>query len=384
MPKNEWIKTIVLFAVFCSASSLIKAQLADIEATPETKALDRNLKVLANKGIMFGHQDNLAYGVGWKYQKGKSDVKDVTGDYPAVYGWDLGGIENGSENNLDQVPFSKMKKYIKESYQKGAINTISWHLDNPRTGGSSWDTTKAVALILPGGKEHELYTQWLDRAAKFFKDLKGQNGEYIPILFRPFHELNGGWFWWGAPNCSKEEYISLWKFTVDYLKNEKDIHHLIYVYNTNSFRTAEEFMDRYPGDHYADILSFDAYQFSSPEASAEAIKKSSLVFNKELKNSLAILDSIARKHQKLAALAETGFEAILDENWWTATLWDAIKDYKISYVLLWRNHGWQEKEQKMHYYVPYPGQKSEEDFRQFYKLKATFFEKDIIKENLYK
>src|SRR4051812_44133297 len=59
---------------------------ADKMATRETVNLYRNLKRVLNKGIMFGHQDDLAYGVGWKYIPGKSDVKEVTGDYPAVYG----------------------------------------------------------------------------------------------------------------------------------------------------------------------------------------------------------------------------------------------------------------------------------------------------------
>lgn len=61
--------------------------------TKKTIALYRNLKKVLAKGIMFGHQDDLAYGVNWKYQADRSDVKDVAGDYPAVYGWELGNIE---------------------------------------------------------------------------------------------------------------------------------------------------------------------------------------------------------------------------------------------------------------------------------------------------
>ncbi|MBD0288787.1 MAG: hypothetical protein ICV79_25690 [Flavisolibacter sp.] len=58
-----------------------------------------------NKGILFGHQDDLAYGVGWKYEKGRSDIKDVAGDYPAVQGYELGHLELDSLINLDSVPF---------------------------------------------------------------------------------------------------------------------------------------------------------------------------------------------------------------------------------------------------------------------------------------
>lgn len=111
-----------------------KVQLSDNKATTETKNLFQNLNKLKEKGFLFGHQDDLAYGVNWKYEDGRSDVKDVTGDYPAIYGWDLGGLENDSENNLDGVPFKKMKQYIKDVYDRGGVNTISWHQNNPLTG----------------------------------------------------------------------------------------------------------------------------------------------------------------------------------------------------------------------------------------------------------
>ena len=67
--------------------------LVDKKATPETQKLYKNLQALTQKGILFGHQDDLAYGVKWRYEEGRSDVKDVTNDYPAVYGWDLAGLE---------------------------------------------------------------------------------------------------------------------------------------------------------------------------------------------------------------------------------------------------------------------------------------------------
>lgn len=96
------------------------------------------------------------------------------------------------------------------------------------------------------------------------------------------------------------------------------------------------------------------------------------------------MDQIAKEQNKLTAFAETGYEAIPYDKWWTDTLLKAIGKYKISYVLVWRNHGWQEKENKMHYYAPYKGQTSEKDFIKFYNLNNTLFEKDAAKLNLYK
>lgn len=349
--------------------------LSDKLATKETISLYKNLHKLSTQFTLFGHQDDLAYGVNWKYIEGKSDIKDMVNDYPAVYGWDIARIELDSINNIDGVPFAKMRKYIQEGYKRGGVITLSWHFDNPLSGGTAWDTTKnAVASILPGGEKHELYKSWLNKAANFMYTLKGSNGEQIPILFRPFHELTGNWFWWGKNTCSPEELIKAWQFTVNYLRNEKKLHNLIYVYNTNDFANEKEFLERYPGDDMVDIVSFDMYQFENQNKNT---------FINAVKKSLSILTKIAREKKKLAAFAETGYEAIPEPKWWTETLWPAIKDYPLAYVLVWRNAGYMPSMKKMHYYAPFKGQLSEPDFIKFYQNKKILFEKTLGKKKLY-
>ena len=364
----------LLTGTSCFSKSIVSdtnLSLSDKKATPETVFLYKKLNLLAQKGYLFGHQDDLAYGVKWKYEDGRSDIKDVVGDYPAVYGWDIAGLERNDTNNIDGIPFTKMKQYIEEANQRGGISTISMHFDNPATGKSAWDNSpNTLKSILPGAENHQKFTIWLDKAADFFLSLKDKKGKNIPILFRPYHELTGGWFWWGKGNGTPEEFKTLWKFTFDYLQ-KKGVHNLIYIYNTGSFSSKEDFLDKYPGDDYADILSFDSYQNNDDKEGKKFIE--------EVQNQLKIIDEIGKKQNKLIAVAEAGYEAIPDPKWWTGTLSKAIGEYKISYVLLWRNHGWQEKEQKMHYYAPYPGQISAKDFVDFYKLDKTLFEKDIKK-----
>lgn len=353
-----------------------KLSLSDKKATAETKILYHNLKKLTQKGILFGHQDDLAYGVNWRYEGGRSDVKEVTGDYPAVYGWDLSGLERKSDKNIDGVPFDKMRQYIKDGYSRGGVITLSWHFDNPLTGKNAWDTSpKSLASALPGGESHEKFKSWLDEGIKFILTLKDKNGKPIPILFRPYHELTGNWFWWCKNNASPEEFKTLWKFTLDYFQ-KKGIHNLIYVYNTADFKTKEEFLEYYPGSDYADVLSFDRYQYNDPT------KDNSFIEN--CQSQFKIMDEVAKEQNKIMAFAETGYEAIPYGKWWTNTLMKAIGNYKISYVLVWRNHGWQEKEQKMHYYAPYKGQVSEKDFVDFYHLDQILFEKNLAKEKIYK
>lgn len=116
---------------------------------------------------MFGHQDDPLYGIGWEGDDGRSDVKSVVGDYPAVMGFDLGRIELGNEKNIDNVFFKRIRKEIIRQYQRGGMITISWHINNPLTDGDSWDvkTGGVVSSILLGGKNHEKFLCWLQSAA---------------------------------------------------------------------------------------------------------------------------------------------------------------------------------------------------------------------------
>lgn len=378
IPNILWV-SLLLWVVSCYGQLPEKKHhsLSDKNATPETENLYQNLILLQEKGFLFGHQDDLAYGVKWRYEEGRSDIKDVTGDYPALYGWDLGGIEHQKSNNIDGVPFKKMKNWIKEIYDRGGVSTISWHMDNPLTMKNSWDTTPgSLRSILPNGEKHQLYLSWLDQAAQFLGNLKGSDGKKIPILYRPFHELTGNWFWWCKNNATPEEFKEIWRFTIHYLRETKKLNNLIIVYNTADFKSKEEFLEYYPGDDVVDVLSFDKYQYTNPVTDSSFIT--------EVQNQLKIMNEVAVEHQKPMAIAETGYEQIPYENWWTKTLTEAIGNYKISFVLLWRNHGWQEQEKKMHYYAPYKGQLSEKDFIEFYNSPKTFFQKDITQENIYK
>jgi mannan endo-1,4-beta-mannosidase len=370
----------ILLAVLLTVNTAVRAQsrLSDKDATKETMALFSNLSKIRNKGYLVGHQDAKAYGVKWKYVAGKSDVKDVVGEYPALYGWELGHLEKGAHLNLDSVPFDKMKGFIREGYSRGGVITLSWHGDNPLTGKSAWDPFPGtVSSVLPGGEKHETFLKQLDKVAEFLSDLKGEKGESIPVLFRPFHELTGHWFWWGAKSCSPQEYIRLFQFTIDYLRITKELHNLIVVYNTGTeIASKSDFLERYPGDHYVDVLSFDTYQHTR-------LPIDTLFVNK-LKECLSIVEEVAREKNKLAALGEVGFNQIPYSHWFTEVLQPVLRDRKIAYMLLWRNAGYKPHDGSTEFYVPYPGHDSTPDFVKYYRAPETFFEKEARKLKLYK
>lgn len=235
------------------------------DTTPADKLVMRlEMQVEADR-IMYGHQDDLMYGHSWKLEDDapkivKSDVYDVCGSYPAVFGMDLGGIELGWTHNLDRNDFDNMRAAAVSHHERGGVVTFSWHPRNPLTGGDSWDVSskEVVASILPGGEKHEYFMGWLSNAADFLGSLKTADGEAVPVIWRPWHEHTGSWFWWGQDLCTTEQYKALWQMTYDYMEKERGLDNLVWAYSPGAGGlTPEIFAERYPGDEIVDMLGFD-------------------------------------------------------------------------------------------------------------------------------
>ncbi|PJJ76144.1 mannan endo-1,4-beta-mannosidase [Thermoflavifilum aggregans] len=347
------------FCIICGLMIQESYAQVDGHCTAETRSLYIHLKQVSNQGkMLLGHQDDVYYGVGWAYVPGRSDVREVAGDYPAVLGGDLSGVELGDSLNIDHVPFQLIRQAAVEQFQAGGVVTFSWHMHNPVTGSSAWDTTgeNVVAAILPGGRAHAQYVRYLQRGGAFLNSLKTSTGKQIPIILRLFHELNGNWFWWGRSHCTAAEMKALWQFTVQYLRDSLHLHHLLFAWNTDRFADADAYLERYPGDAWTDIIGFDIYQ-AYDIASNPA-------FSYQLSRMCHLLDSIAVSHDKIPALTEFGYNTIPDSSWWTQVLQPAIAPYHLAYLLAWRNAG-KKPNGSQEFYVPYPGQISADDFRQF-------------------
>ena len=105
--KNLHILPLLFIIFFTSLNSFGQGSTIDKKATKKTKTLFANLQNISKTGVLFGHQDDLAYGIGWIDEEGRSDVKAVSGSYPALYGWDVSKL--GTELNIDGVSFENMK-----------------------------------------------------------------------------------------------------------------------------------------------------------------------------------------------------------------------------------------------------------------------------------
>jgi mannan endo-1,4-beta-mannosidase len=343
----------------------------DAHATKETKALYKNLGKLAEKHTLFGHQHATEYGHGWEGDEDRSDVKSVTGSHPAVIGVDFSGFTAGSKENIQRNK-DHVKKIVEDTYNRGGVATAAWHFLNPVSGGGFYwvDTVSqpAVKYIIPGGSAHGKYKEILRGIADWAHQLKGKDGKNVPLIFRPFHEFDGGWFWWGKPHCTKEEFISLWRFTVSYLRDSLGVHNFIYAFSPdNQFLSEAEYLDRYPGNEWVDMLGVDNYGDMGRDGYHvdRAIQK------------LKIVSDYAEKAGKLAAFTETGLESIPNPTWWTETLLKVMKagDFHLCYVLVWRN----DRQSPTHFFAPFPGQTSVPDFMKFYEDPYTLFEKDLKK-----
>lgn len=332
------------------------------QQSPREQLLDR-LDSLQQQGTMFGHQDDPFYGIGWAYENGRSDVLETCGDWPAVMGFDLGGIEVGDTKNLDSVPFDCIRKEIQAHHRRGGIVTISWHPRNPVTGGTAWDATDGiVSAILAEGETHDLFLTWLERVHAYLSSLTDEQGQPIPLIFRPWHENNGFWFWWGDRHCTPEEYLALWNLTQDYLSAKRS-NIIVWCYSPNlqGGFTNETFLPRYPGDDRVDMIGLDAYQWGTEEYLTQAGAD------------LNYLCSYGAQHGKLVALTECGRQSMPDPTWWHRVLLPLIKSVspKLSYALVWRNADTKE------HFGPVPDTDNGREFMLLYNDPQILFLNDI-------
>ncbi len=353
-----------------SCSSVVRAPASQPVGrwTWETRAVYELLGSLKGKGLLMGHQNATTEGHLWREVRAqpeayRSDIHSVVGDFPAVYGWDL----------LD-MGYPTLRGHILAAHRRGGINTISWHMPNPVTGGAYNDTTRALEKIQPGESHHPAFVQLMDRAADFLESLRDDEGKPIPILYRPFHEHNGNWFWWGLPHGNESLYVDTFRMFVDHLVNRRGLKSLIIVYSPDASGGGGSGFDPmrgYPGDDWVDVIGIDQYidvgRYSAGNVREESLRKK-----------VAAIVEMARVRGKLAAIAETGLEGVGNPNWWTDVflkgLGGGMSD-SLAYVMLWRNA----QENPEHYYAPFPGHPSVPDFL---KLKASgkvWFNEDLKK-----
>ncbi len=340
--------------------------MVDAAATPETVALFFNLKKLSEKKFVVGQQDAL--NAFYNNISGDSDMKKTTGSNPGLLGSDFMFITDDENTEEPDNWFYQQEVQITNdaisAYNQGMINTFSWHIREPYEGKSFYTSEmtnfqkfNAFKSILPGGDNHEYYKEKLQKVAEVAKNVMGENGSLSPIIFRPFHEFDKDFFWWGSTYSTPEEFIEVWRFTVEYLRDDLGVHNFLYSFSPdNSYLSKSAYLSRYPGDEYVDILGMDNYGDLIAQ-DAQGIEIANL--------KLKVVSDLALETVKIAAFTETGYfvdpdQNSLSPNFYSENLYRILTDNNIElgYMMFWQNYN-------DSYTVPAPGLPGENDFLEF-------------------
>ncbi|MGW7262314.1 glycosyl hydrolase [Streptomyces sp. NPDC054842] len=248
---------VVIAAVFVSPSA---ESAQAFPATPRQNVLTYLRSISGNHTVSGQHNKEPATSPGQYTQQ----VKDVTGQYPGLWGGDL------MFNASDVANRQRVIDQAKTEWANGSLVALTWHVCPP-TGGStcafeggvkSHITDAQFSQIVTNGTA--LNTAWkrrLDEAAPYLQQLKNAG---IPVLFRPLHELNESWNWWGNRSGANGS-SRLYQITREYLSGTKGLDNLIWVWNVQD-NPAGGWSNYYPGSGYVDVVSLDVWYKNYPSS----------------------------------------------------------------------------------------------------------------------
>lgn len=279
----------VLLISFLAFSSALNAQPVNPNASPEARKLLTFLKEIQGHYTLAGQHNFINSG-----SKYTDIVKAITGKTPILWGSDFSFAYQGTAPKnfqhcgplnltnppeplayLDLTPEDARQRLIKmavQKYKAGHIITLMWH-ECPPGMGDTCDGAKIWAMNnRPTPKEWEelttegtpANTAWKSQADVIAGYLKQLKEAQVPVLWRPYHEMNGVWFWW-CNQKGENGFKKLWIIMYDYFVNHHKLDNLLWVWNTNAPRAipgdeAYAYEDFWPGEKYVDVLAADVYR----------------------------------------------------------------------------------------------------------------------------
>jgi mannan endo-1,4-beta-mannosidase len=255
-----------LLVAFCAGCSSVKPVTKN--ASPEAVALLQYIHDISGKHTLTGQHN-------YPNTKDASTITaaKVYGKTPAIFGQDFGFAAPGDKDAVTARP--DIIAEVKRQYEKGSIITLCWHAvpptaDEPITfmprRGTLTNRLASVQghltdeqwneLITPGTELNKHWCEQVDVIAGFLKQLCDA---HIPVLWRPYHEMNGDWFWWGGRRGEHGTTV-LYRQLFDRLVNYHKLNNLIWIWSVDRPTLPErQFADYYPGKNYFDIAALDVY-----------------------------------------------------------------------------------------------------------------------------
>lgn len=241
--------------------------LVNPNATKEAKSLMSYLVDVYGKHIISGQQELCG---SHNYEGSEAEftyIKEKTGKMPALRGFDFltyrGSVPGWDDSCADRV--------IEWYNKKNGIPTVCWHWFAPGDIGKSADnsfytksTTFSISKALTSGTaENTALLKDIEFMAGKFKLLQDAG---VPVLFRPLHEAEGGWFWWGAEG--PEPCVKLYRLLYEKFTNEYKLNNIIWVWTSYTYDTSSKW---YPGHDVVDIVGYDKYNAMDGKPNGSAI-----------------------------------------------------------------------------------------------------------------
>ena len=213
----------VMLLSACSGAASGSTGKADaIDGRYQSSELRELLEKTRAEGTLLGHQDDLAYGSVWYGEQGRSDVKDVCGDYPAVFGWDISGIERGTGYTDDSVSVASVRKYIAEVAAMGGVSSVRW---------------KACGAV-----DGESRDAALDSVASFLSGLRDSRGGVVPVIFQPVFDCDG---------ADASMIRPLWRMARSRIANKAK--NVLYAYSVSNPDSVADFERQYTHTESGDV-----------------------------------------------------------------------------------------------------------------------------------
>jgi mannan endo-1,4-beta-mannosidase len=262
--RRVFLAALLAMGSVCAAQAP-DAQSVDPDATPAARTLLHDLDAISGHATI-GGQHNYPNTV----SEYSDRVFDLTGEFPGIFGQDF-GFSSGDDKDSTLGRPSMIAEVIRE-YRAGAVIALTWHAvrptdDEPVTFRDSvqghlsdWEWHQ---LLTPGTDIYNRWCRQVERIAGYLKELQDAG---VPVLFRPYHEMNGNWFWWGG-RPGPEGSAALYRQLFERYVHVDHLHNLVWVWNVNSPNgsSAGPVVDYLPGAEYADVLTMDIYEPYRPE-----------------------------------------------------------------------------------------------------------------------
>jgi mannan endo-1,4-beta-mannosidase len=178
-----------------------------------------------------------------------NQLKNQSGQYPCLLACDYGNWVSSANTQVD----SSCNNMLKDWWHNGGLVSVGIHMPSP-TGGSFSTKLGNFGDLTNGGTA--VGRAWQDSLKKIGDGLSDLNNAGMVVLWRPFHEMNGDWFWWGNQHAGT--FTNVWNYMYNYLVNTRGLDNLIWVYAPDGSRNGN-LTDYYPGDDKVDIVGLDCY-----------------------------------------------------------------------------------------------------------------------------